>query len=627
MVDASHAGFSAAAAAPDAPEDMHTQADECVSDGERSPDDPLHDQGPRDYDVVVVGSGFGGSVAALRLTEKGYRVVVLEAGRRFADHEFASSWHLRTFLWAPALGCYGIQRIHLLKDSLILAGAGVGGGSLVYANTLYRPLRPFFADPQWAGITDWESELAPHYDQASRMLGVTPNPTVTPADRLMLTVANRMGCADTFRAADVGVLFGEPGKAVPDPFFGGTGPTRVGCTECGACMTGCRVGAKNTLTKNYLHLAERAGARVVAMTTVTELVPRPDGGWSVVARGTGPGGRRARSVWRADHVVLAAGTYGTQTLLHRMLAAGRLPRLSPRLGELTRTNSEALLGASAPRVDPARDLSRGVAISSSFFPNPTTHVEPVRYGKGSNAMALLQTVLTAGAPRSVRLRSILAGYARELRRRPVATVRALAPYRWSERTTIALVMQALDNSLTTSLTGIGAAPSIARFVPARLRRRGTGVVGGRLTSRQGPGEPNPIWIPDGHRVAHLMAAELDGVAGGSWGDAANMPMTAHFIGGCPIGATPADGVLDPYQRVHGYPTLHVLDGAAITANLGVNPSLTITAQAERAVSLWPNAGERDPRPASGEAYRRLEVVRPRHPVVPRGAPGELLTGA
>jgi len=580
---------------------------------------PPADEPVRDYDVVVVGSGFGGSVAALRLTEKGYRVAVLEAGRRFADHEFASSWHLRTFLWAPALGCYGIQRIHLLKDSLILAGAGVGGGSLVYANTLYRPLAQFFTDPQWSAITDWEAELAPHYDQASRMLGVTPNPTTTPADRLMRTVADQMGCGDTFRLADVGVLFGEPGETVPDPFFGGAGPSRTGCTECGACMTGCRVGAKNTMTKNYLYLAERAGARVVPMTTVTELVPRPGGGWTVLARGTAPGGRCARTVWRADHVVVAAGTYGTQTLLHRMRAAGRLPRLSSRLGELTRTNSEALLGASAPWFDPARDLSRGVAISSSFFASPTTHIEPVRYGKGSNAMALLQTVLTEGAPRSVRWRAIVAGYARELRRRPVATVRAFAPYRWSERTTIALVMQALDNSLTTSLT----ASWPARFLRAQPGRGGRGVVGGRLSSRQGPGEPNPTWIPDGHRVVRLMAAELDGVAGGSWGDLLNMPMTAHFIGGCPIGPTPAEGVLDPYQRVHGYPTLHVLDGAAITANLGVNPSLTIAAQAERAVSLWPNAGDRDPRPVQGEDYRRVAPVRPRHPVVPPGAPGEL----
>lgn len=565
------------------------------------------------YDVVVVGSGFGGSVAALRLAEKGYRVAVLEAGRRFADEDFRTSWHLRTFLWAPAIGCYGIQRIHVLKDSLILAGAGVGGGSLVYGTTLYRPLREFFTDPQWAGITDWESELAPHYDQAARMLGVTRNPSTTPADRLLLQVATRMGREHTFHPTDVGVLFGEPGRDVPDPFFGGAGPTRTGCTECGSCMTGCRVGAKNTLTKNYLHLAERAGVQIEAMTTVTDLTPGPDGGWTITSRRTGPalpGVVRGRTTWHADQVVVAAGTYGTQSLLHRMKATGSLPGLSPRLGELTRTNSEALLGASAPRVDPARDLSRGVAITSSFFTDDTTHVEPVRYGKGSNAMALLQVALSQGAPTWRRWSSVLGSYARDLRRRPVATLRAFAPYRWSERTTIALVMQALDNSLTTSL----APRRLGIPVPARLRR---------MTSRQGSGEPNPTWIPSGHRAATLMAAELGGVAGGQLGDLVNMPMTAHFLGGCAIGATPADGVLDPYQRVHGYPTLHVLDGAAVTANLGVNPSLTITAQAERAVSLWPNRGEQDPRPAQSEPYRRLDPVPPTSPAVPAGAPAAL----
>ena len=571
------------------------------------------DTGQR-YDVVVVGSGFGGSVAALRLAEKGYRVAVLEAGRRFADEDFRTSWHLRTFLWAPAIGCYGIQRIHVLADSLILAGAGVGGGSLVYGTTLYRPLRQFFLDPQWAGITDWESELAPHYDQASRMLGVTRNPSTTPADRLLLQVATRMGRADTFHPTDVGVLFGAPGRDVPDPSFGGAGPIRTGCTECGSCMTGCRVGAKNTLPKNYLHLAERAGVRIEPMTTVTSVAPGPDGGWTVTARRTGPAlgispSSRA-TTWHADQVVLAAGTYGTQTLLHRMKAAGRLPGLSPRLGELTRTNSEALLGASAPRVDLERDLSRGVAITSSFFTDATTHIESVRYGKGSNAMALLQTALAPGAPTWRRWASVLGSYARDVRHRPIATVRAFAPYRWSERTTIALVMQARDNSLTTSL----APRRLGLPVPARLRR---------MTSRQGSGEPNPTWIPSGHRAAKLMAEELGGFAGGQLGDLANMPMTAHFLGGCPIGATLERGVLDPYQRVHGYPTLHVLDGAAVTANLGVNPSLTITAQAERAVSLWPNRGEPDPRPAQGEPYQRIDAVRPRTPAVPPGHPGSL----
>ena len=555
---------------------------------------------PAEYDVVVVGSGFGGSVAALRLTEKGYRVVVLEAGRRFADEDFArTSWDLRRFLWAPRLGCYGIQRIHRVSDSLILAGAGVGGGSLVYANTLYRPLAPFYADPQWAHLTDWESELAPWYDQASRMLGVTTNPTTTASDVLFRTVAVRMGVEDTCRPTQVGVLFGQGGEPVADPFFGGAGPERTACTECGACMTGCRVGAKNTLVKNYLHLAESAGARVEPLTTVTRLRHRPGRGWLVESVGTADGRRRT---WRAEQVVLAAGTYNTQLLLHRARRRGDLPGLSPRLGTLTRTNSEALVGANAPKVDPARQLSRGVAITSSFFPDPDTHVEPVRYPPGSNAMALLQTVLTPGGPRWSRWLAMLGRLAGELARRPLTTVRALVPYRWSERTAIALVMQALDNSLETSLAG----------------GRGT-----RLVSRQGSGEPNPTWIPAAHRTATLLAEELGGVAAGSWGDVANMPLTAHFLGGCPIGGTVDDGVVDPYQRVHGYPTLHVLDGAAVSANLGVNPSLTITAQAERATSLWPVRGQADPRPADQSTYVRLAPVPPSSPVVPADAPAAL----
>ncbi|MGZ6772622.1 MAG: FAD-dependent oxidoreductase, partial [Mycobacteriaceae bacterium] len=301
-----------------------------------------------DYDVLVIGSGFGGSVAALRLTEKGYRVGVLEAGRRFADDEFGkTSWDLRRYLWAPKLGCFGIQRIHLLRDVLILAGAGVGGGSLVYANTLYQPPEPFFADKQWAHITDWRAELSPHYEQAQRMLGVVTNPTHTPSDVVMKAVAEEMGVGETFHPTPVGVFFGEAGEKAADPYFGGVGPERTGCTECGACMTGCRVGAKNTLVKNYLGLAETAGAQVLPMTTATGLEQRPDGRWTVTTERTGSWVRKGRRSITAGQVVLAAGSWGSQNLLFAMKDTGKLPQLSPKLGELTRTNSESIVGAGA----------------------------------------------------------------------------------------------------------------------------------------------------------------------------------------------------------------------------------------------------------------------------------------
>ncbi|HYB36089.1 MAG TPA: GMC family oxidoreductase, partial [Mycobacterium sp.] len=306
-----------------------------------------------DYDVLVIGSGFGGSVSALRLTEKGYRVGVLEAGRRFSDEDFAkTSWQLRKFLWAPKLGCYGIQRIHFLRNVMILAGAGVGGGSLVYANTLYVPPEPFFADKQWSHITDWRAELMPHYAQAQRMLGVVRNPTFTDADRVLKDVADEMGFGDTWVPTPVGVFFGPdgtktPGKTVPDPYFGGVGPARTGCLECGGCMTGCRYGAKNTLVKNYLGLAESAGAQVIPMTTVTMFEQRSDGVWEVRSVRTGRWLRKQKRT-----VVLAADTWGTQHLLFKMREKGRLPRLSNRLGVLTRTNSESILGAGRWEVKP-----------------------------------------------------------------------------------------------------------------------------------------------------------------------------------------------------------------------------------------------------------------------------------
>ena len=563
-----------------------------------------------DYDVLIIGSGFGGSVSALRLTEKGYKVGVLEAGRRFADHEFAkTSWRLREFLWAPRLGCYGIQRIHLLRNVMILAGAGVGGGSLNYANTLYVPPEPFFNDRQWSHITDWREELMPHYDQAKRMLGVVMNPTFTDADRIMKEVADEMGVGDTFTPTPVGVFFGAdgqktPGKTVPDPYFGGVGPARTGCIECGECMTGCRHGAKNTLVKNYLGLAEKAGAQVIPMTTVTGFSQRPDGTWEVETVRTGRWARKSRRTFTARHLILAAGTWGTQKLLFKMRDSGTLPKLSDKLGVLTRTNSESIVGAGRMEARPDLDLTHGVAITSSIHPTPDTHIEPCRYGKGSNAMGLLQTLMTDGTGPGgsdvPRWKQLLINAGQD----PRGMLRMLSPRRWSERTMISLVMQHLDNSITTYTK--------------------KGALGGRrMTSKQGHGEPNPTWIPVGNEVTRRIAEKIDGVAGGTWGELFNIPLTAHFLGGAAIGDSPEHGVIDPYQRVYGYPTLHVMDGAAISANLGVNPSLSITAQAERAASLWPNKGEDDVRPGQGQPYQRLAPIAPKNPMVPVDAPGGL----
>jgi cholesterol oxidase len=550
-----------------------------------------------EYDVVVVGSGFGGSVAALRAAEKGYRVAVIEAGQRFTDETLPkTSWDLRKFFWAPRLGWLGIQRITPLNDVMVLSGAGVGGGSLVYANTLYTPLDDFFADRQWAHITDWKSELAPYYDQATRMLGVTDNPTMTPSDLAMKEVADEMGVGDTFHVTPVGVFFGdEPGREVPDPYFGGAGPARTGCIQCGNCMIGCRYGAKNRLDVNYLHLAEGLGAVIQPETTVSEVRPRPEGGYVVECHHTTRRGER-RTV-RAGQVVLAAGTLGTQRLLHRMRDDGVLPGISARLGELTRTNSEAILGAMSLRKD--ADYSTGVAITSSFHPEPKTHVEPVRYGKGSNAMGLLSTWMTDGGGSVPRWLKWLG----KALRHPIYTMRLFWLRGWSERTIIVLVMQSLDNSLTV--------------------RRKKGRFGERLVTRPGHGEPNPTWIPAGNDVTRRLAKRIDGMPGGSVGEIFNIPMTAHIIGGCPIGDSIESGVIDPWHRVYGYEGLHVVDGAAVTANLGVNPSLTITAQAERAMSFWPNHGEVDPRPALGSSYRQLAPVAPKRPAVPAGAPAAL----
>lgn len=575
----------------------------------------------KDTDVIVIGSGFGGAVSALRLTEKGYRVTVLEAGQRFSDSDFPdSNWDLKKYLWAPKLGCYGIQRIHPLNDVLVLAGAGVGGGSLNYACTLYRPRDAYFNNVQWNSITDWEKELTPYYDQAEKMMGVSVNPTLTPSDRVVKHVAEKAGRGETFRLTPVGVYFGdrEEGSAapkgnpapVPDPFFGGIGPSRVPCTECGECMTGCRHNSKNTLVKNYLYLAEKAGASIQPLTTVTSIEQDSEGKWLVHTKSSKSGfiGKKNAKTFRADRLILSAGAWGTQNILQKARLDGKLPKLSDRIGHLTRTNSEAILGASARTIDPEADYSEGVAITSSFFPDDTTHIEPVRFGKGSNSMALLQMVQTDGSSRIPRLVQALW----KIVTHPGEAKRLYQLDGWSQRTIILLVMQDLDNSLTTFMRKVG---------PLRW-----------LASKQGTGKPNPKWIPAGNVSTDAAAEKMSegnggrAIAGGSISELLNKPTTAHFIGGAVISDSPSGGVIDPYQRVWGYPTMSIHDGSALAANPGVNPALSILALAERACAMWPNKGEEDTRPQQDQAYEALEPIAPKNPVVPEGAPAAYAIG-
>jgi cholesterol oxidase len=520
-----------------------------------------------DFDWLVIGSGFGGSVSALRLAEKGYSVGVLECGRRFSDDELPkSTWDVRRYFYAPRMGLRGIFRLSIFKDVAVVSGAGVGGGSLGYANTLYRAPQRFYEE---AGA--WADELPAHYEEAERMLGVTDVIADDPADQLLREFGREIGAARTYAKTRVGVYFGTPGETVDDPFFGGEGPARTGCTACGRCMVGCPVGAKNTLVKNYLWLAERRGVRITPERTVVDIRPLGDGtgadGYEVHTERSGAWVRKDPQVMTARCVVVAAGALGTNKLLQRCRLKGGLPRLSPRLGELVRTNSEAILAVTVPKG--SEDLTKRVAISSSVYPDPDTHIETVTYGSAGDSMSFLYTLMVGDGTRLTRPLKLLGA----MLRHPLRLAKVLWPRGWSQRTIIVLVMQTLDNAIA-------------------LRPRFTVFGGLRLQTEQDPEKPNPTFIGVANRFAAWLAERTGGVAQSSIMEAlANVPSTAHILGGAVIGESPESGVIDSSHHVFGYENLLVCDGAAVPANVGVNPSLTITALAEHAMSHLPPADQ------------------------------------
>lgn len=526
-----------------------------------------------DYDWIVVGSGFGGSVSALRLTEKGYRVGVLECGRRFRDQDFAeSAWQVGRFFWAPFLGLRGILRLSPFKDILVASGAAVGGGSVVYANTLYRAKPAFFRNPQWAGLDDWAAALAPHYCTAERMLGVREVPFASDGQALLKEVGEAFGVGHTFTRTPNAVFFGQAGATVPDPYFGGEGPERTGCTRCGGCLLGCRVGAKNSLLKNYLWFAERSGARIVAEREVVDIRPlgASDGadGYELVTRRPGAWLRRDERRFTARGVVLAAGALGTNRLLAHCKHRGGLPGISARLGNLVRTNSESILAVTLPRSSRLR-LWNDVAISASVHVSEDTHIEFANYGRHADLMSGLTTLLVGPGTRLTRPLKLVG----RILRHPVRFLQSLVPCGWSRRTIVLLVMQTLDNAIA------------FRTKPRWLGRKVA------LATEQDPHKPNPTYIEAGNRVAEWLQQRTGGFAQSGLLEAlANIPVTAHILGGAVIGSDAETGVVDRAGRVFNYRNLLICDGSILPANPGVNPSLTITALAEMMMSAVPQAG-------------------------------------
>lgn len=533
-----------------------------------------------DFDFVVIGSGFGGSVSALRLTEKGYRVAVLEMGRRWAPLSFPrTSWSIHRWFWRPKLGLRGFFNMRFFRHATIFHGCAVGGGSITYAATLLAPPDKIWQSGTWAGLTNWQAEMPGHYQTASRMLGVTQNNILGAADHLLKRTGELAGSSQSFYPTRVGIFQGAAGeggnKTLSDPFFGGEGPPRTTCIGCGGCMMGCRYGSKNTLDVNYLYLAEARGAMIFPETKVIDVKPLPgarDGilGYEIHAVNSTARIRPERRKFTARGVVFSASSLGTMELLFRLKESGSLPRISSRLGKHVRTNSESIIGARIPRT--AEDLSAGIAIGSGIYIDEHTHIEAVRYPSGSDAMGLLTTMLTDGRPGLLRIGLWAKNMVSSLLLHPVKTLRLFRPWGWAREATILLCMQAVEG-----------------HIEMQWQRPWFWPFSKMLVSR---GDKVPTYIPKANEFARQFATIAGGTAMSMLPEILfDIPGTAHCIGGCVIADSPQRGVVDHHHRVFGYRNMYVCDGSVLASNLGVNPSLTITALAERAMSLVPSAKE------------------------------------
>ena len=542
--------------------------------------------GPRnnqfDFDFVVIGSGFGGSVSAHRLVEKGYRVAVMEMGRRWTpDNLPRTSWSIHRYFWRPHLGLRGFFNMRFFRHATIFHGCAVGGGSITYASTLLAPSEKVWGAGSWMGLADWKAEMPRHYETAARMLGVTENRILGPADLLLKQAAEVAGIANTFYCTKVGIFqpaAGEPGnQTFPDPFFGGEGPARTTCISCGGCMMGCRYGAKNTLDLGYLYLAEKHGARLFPETRVVDVKPlrgASDGstGYEVDTVRSTAWIRGQRRRFTCQGVIFSASSLGTMELLFRLKEKGSLPAISHQLGQHVRTNSESLIGARTPGY--SEDLSQGIAIGSGIYIDEHTHIEAVRYPRGSDAMGFLTTILTDGRPGPQRIALWLKNILVSLLRHPFKTVRVLQPFGWAREFVILLCMQALDGEIAMRWQR-------PWFWPFRKF----------LVSR---GEKMPTYIPKANEFAQKFAQLTGGFAMSLLPEILfDVPGTAHCIGGCVIADSAHHGVVDYRHRVFHYKNMYICDGSVVAANLGVNPSLTITALAERAMSFIPPAAETD----------------------------------